>query len=110
MAAADTDNAPTSKPLEQIEEVIEEGDEGADENTKRRSEIEKSFWTRLAQGAAIASGILAILAMVFSSVKSVTVVAGLIAIGVAGLVIYQQELLQDTDSEFSCRGGSNAHG
>ena len=101
MTATAADNNPAIMPLEEIERVDGEGDEETDEKVKRRNEVEKSFWTRLAQGSAIASGILAVLAMVLSSVKSATVVAGLIAIGVAGLVIYQQELLQDTDSELS---------
>lgn len=99
MADAAFDDAPASKPLAQIER--DDGDEDPDADVKRSQDIEKSFWTRVAQGAALASGILAIVAMVLSSVKSVTIVAGIIAIGVAGLVLYQQELLQDTDSESS---------
>lgn len=99
MADAAFDDAPTSKPLAQIER--DDGDEDPDADVERSQDIEKSFWTRVAQGAALASGILAIVAMVLSSVKSVTIVAGIIAIGVAGLVLYQQELLQDTDSESS---------
>jgi hypothetical protein len=99
MADADVDHAQTRKPLAQIER--KDGDEEPDESFRRSRDIEKNFWTRVAQGAAIASAILALVTMVLSSVKSVTIVAGLIAIGVAGLVLYQQELLKDTDSESS---------
>lgn len=95
-------------PLEEItrEQLEVDGDE-VDEATKKRQELEKTFWTRLAEGLAIGSAVLAILAIVFSSASSVTIVAGIIALGVAGLVVYQQELLQDTDSKLSCANTMN---
>ena len=101
MVDTDADAAPNSKPLAEIERSDMEGDDEVDEGTMQRQLMEKTFWARLAQGSAIASAVLAVLAMVFSAAKGVTVVAGLIAIGVSGLVIYQQEKLQDTDSEFN---------
>mmetsp|Transcript_22230 Transcript_22230/g.36808 ORF Transcript_22230/g.36808 Transcript_22230/m.36808 type:complete len:260 (-) Transcript_22230:226-1005(-) len=96
MADPSTDT-PTLKPLEEIRaEDLEVDDE--DEETKKKKELEKTIWTRLAEGLAIASAVLAVLAIVFSGASAITIVAGLIAIGVGGLVIYQQELLQDTDT------------
>lgn len=87
-------------PLEEItRSQLEVDGEEVDEATKKRQELEKTLWTRLAEGLAIGSAVLAILAIVFSSASSVTIVAGIIALGVAGLVVYQQELLQDTDSK-----------
>lgn len=100
MVDSDADPAPNSEPLVEIERSDIEGDDEVDEGTKQRQLMEKTFWARMAQGTAIASAVLAVLAMVFSATKGVTVVAGLIAVGVSGLVIYQQEKLQDTDSEF----------
>jgi lipopolysaccharide export LptBFGC system permease protein LptF len=98
---AEPTDAPAPSPLQEIKRGELEVDDD-DEDTKKKKELEKTIWTRLAEGLAIASVVLAILAMIFSSASFVTIVAGLIAIGVSGIVIYQQELLQDTDSEF-CR-------
>jgi anti-sigma-K factor RskA len=85
----------TPTPLREIEE------EEMDEETKKKNDFEKSLWTRFIQGFAIATVVLAVLAMIFSDSRAVTVVAGVIAIGVSGCVIYQQQLLQDTDSKSS---------
>lgn len=96
---ANPNDLPAPSPLGQIKEEDLVGD-NMDEETKKRKDLEKTLWTRLAEGLAIASAVLAVLAIIFSGASGVTIVAGLIAVGVAGTVIYQQELLQDTDSEF----------
>jgi hypothetical protein len=87
--------------LQELTRSQMEVDDGVDEETKKKNKLERTLCTRLAQGCAVASAVLAVLAIVLSDVKSVTIVAGIIAVGVSGLVIYQEELLQDTDSEFT---------
>ena len=92
-----SENLPSGNSFVPIE--VSEGDNSDDAEVRRQFIEKTSFWTRCFQGAAITSGILAIVAIVLSSSKSVVIVAGAIAIGVAGLVLYQQTLLEDTDSK-----------
>jgi hypothetical protein len=59
MVDGDAHPAPKSKPLVEIERSDMEGDDEVDEGTKQRQLMEKTFWTRLAEGSAIASAVLA---------------------------------------------------
>jgi len=77
---------------------IEREDDGLDEDQKKRDELERSFWTKLWQGLSIASGVLAIAAMAIEG-SAVCIVAGIVAIAVAGAVFKYQWDLEDTDSE-----------
>jgi hypothetical protein len=77
---------------------LEKEDDGMDEEQRQRSEMEKSFWTKLWQGMAMASGGLAIAAIVLEG-SGVCIVAGVVALAVAVVVFKFQLDLEDTDCE-----------
>lgn len=88
------EETPAAVPLDDIED-----DE--DEETKKKSERERSFWTKLWQGLAAASLAMNIAAMALYG-TGVTIAMGVIACVVAPVVIKQQMDLQDTDSKWYC--------
>lgn len=77
-------------------EAQDDEDSEVDEETKRWRDMERTIWTRVAQGIAGASIVLNLLAMILEASGSVVVMA-LIALAVGSVVIYFQFALQDTD-------------
>jgi hypothetical protein len=87
-AAATASAAPSSSPLELIERG-ENDDKGGPCG-------ERTLKTRIAQGVAIASFVLNILAMAWEQ-SVVAILAGIVACIIAPVVVYYQFLMQDTD-------------
>lgn len=78
----------------------DQGTKDDEKKRRQRSETEKSFWTKLWQGLALASGGFAIAAIVLEG-SGVCFVSGIVALVVAVVVFKIQLTLQDTDSELS---------
>lgn len=79
---------------------IEKDDGDMDAEKTKRADLERSFWSKMWQGSAIASVALAIAAIVIEG-SWVCIVAGVVAIAVAVVVFKYQFDLEDTDSEFT---------
>ena len=71
-----------------------------DADKTKRAELERSFWSKMWQGSAIASLALAIAAIVIEG-SVVCIIAGVVAIAVAVVVFKYQFDLEDTDSTFT---------
>jgi hypothetical protein len=86
-------------PLEGLKRGdVEMDDDDLDEETQRKHDREKDFWTKLWQGVAIGCFGLNIAAIaVYQS--AVVIVMGIIAIIVSPVVFKRQMDLQDTDSK-----------
>jgi hypothetical protein len=69
-----------------------------DPDTKKKKVFERTLWTRVWQGIAIACFVLNIVSMAIEG-SAVAIIAGLIALLVAGAVFKFQFDLQDTDSK-----------
>ena len=74
-------------------------DDAEDEDTKKRRDLEKSFWTRLWQGIAGASFGLNVAAIVIEG-SAVAIIMGAIACATAPVVFKRQMDLQDTDCKW----------
>lgn len=64
-------------------------------------EDDRSLWTRIWQGAAGASLVLNLVAMILAG-GGITILSGLVAIAIAPIVIYLQFQLSELDSKCDC--------
>jgi hypothetical protein len=90
-AAATASAAQPSSPLDMLELREKDGKDGPCG--------ERTLKTRIAQGVAIASFVVNILAMAWEQ-SVVAILAGIVACIIAPVVVYYQFLMQDTDCTF----------
>lgn len=76
-----------------MEEIAED-----EEEQGREQDETKQLFNKILQGAAIASCVFAILGIIFSGNRTVTVIAAIIAVPVGALVVKRQNELGDMDS------------
>jgi len=82
--------------VDKLQDVEAQEDPDMDPETKRWRDMERTLITRVAQGTAMASIVLNLVAMIFEAGS--TIAMGLIGIFIGSVVIYFQFALQDEDS------------
>jgi hypothetical protein len=90
-----TPNQPSTK----LQDVEAQVDPDLDEDTRKQKDLERTLWTRIWQGIAIACVVLSLVAMIYEGGSGAVVVMGLFAFAVSGAVFYFQFQLQDMDCE-----------
>lgn len=88
---------PPSTTASKLVDVEAQVDPDEDAGTRRLRNIERTLWTRIWQGVAIATVVFNILAMVWTW-GAAPALAGIIAIPISAAVFYYQFEIQDTDS------------
>jgi hypothetical protein len=91
----ETEMVPTKTPLPDVE-AQQLSIEGEDEETKKKRQAERTLWTRVWQGTAIACAILNLVAIGIET-SAVCFIAGIVAMIVSAAVYVFQRELQDTD-------------
>jgi hypothetical protein len=88
-----------NQPSPQLVDVEAQIDPDEDEDTRKQKDLERTLWTRIWQGIAIACVVLSLVAMIYEGGSAVVVIMGLIAFVVSGAVFYFQFQLEDVDCE-----------
>jgi hypothetical protein len=91
----ETEMVPTKTPLADVE-AQQLSIEEEDEETKKKRQTERTFWTRIWQGTAIACVILNLVAIGIET-SAVCFISGIVALVVSAAVFVFQKELQDTD-------------
>jgi uncharacterized membrane protein len=93
-----TPNEPSTK----LTDVEAQVDPDMDEDNRKQKDLERTLWTRIWQGIAIACVVLSLVAMIYETGSAVVVIMGLFAFAVSGAVFYFQFQLEDMDCELPC--------
>ena len=84
-------------------ELVASASDSLDERPKKNCfgcSDERTVYTRIWQGTAIASFAINLTAMIIVDESIIMIIAGIVACIIAPVVIYLQFRIQDTDSEF----------
>ena len=87
---------PSKPSAPHLADVEAQEDPTVSAEVRRLRDIERTLWTRIWQGIAIACVVLNIVAMIWEW-SGISFAAGLIAIFIAAAVFYFQFAIQDTD-------------
>jgi hypothetical protein len=88
-----------NQPSTNLVDVEAQVDPDEDEDARKHKDIERTLWTRIWQGTAIACVVMSLVAIIYEGGSGVVVVMGLLAFTVSGAVFYFQFQLQDLDCE-----------
>lgn len=94
----ETEMVPSKTPLPDVE-AQQLSMEEEDEETKKKRQVERTLWTRIWQGTAIACIVLNLVAIGIET-SVVCFIAGLVAMVVSAAVYVFQRELQDTDCKY----------
>jgi hypothetical protein len=94
----ETEMVPTKTPLGDIE-AQQLSMEEEDDEIKKKRQVERTLWTRIWQGTAIACVVLNLVAIGIET-SAVCFIAGIIALVVSAAVFVFQRELQDTDCKY----------
>ena len=87
----------TEEPLKEVSR--ESMARGEDDDEAKKKEEEFSLWTKIWQGTAVATVALNLVSMILFTAVT-TVIKGLVAMGVAGIVFWVQFQVEDTDCKY----------
>ena len=93
----ETEMVATKNPLRDIEaQQLSTSIDVEDEDIKKKRDVERTFWTRIWQGTAIACVVLNLVAIGIET-SAVCFIAGIVAMVVSAAVYVYQRELQDID-------------